>query len=201
MNNIRRFYGLIYAILWPFFNLVHPNRAIGREHIPEGAALVCGNHTGLADPLLLAFAFGRKNQLRPMAKVELLKIPFIGWILKHVGVFGVERGKSDVAAIKQAMTYLRTGEKVLIYPEGTRVRASRGEHSEPKTGAAMIAVRCGVPILPVYIPEKKNWFRRTPVVIGEPYMPKVETRKGTQEEYEAITEDLMQRIRALEEQI
>ena len=39
MNNIRRFYGLIYAILWPFFNLVHPNRAIGREHIPEGAAL------------------------------------------------------------------------------------------------------------------------------------------------------------------
>ncbi len=198
--SMRSFYKLIYAILWPFFNLVHPNRAIGREHIPEGAVLVCGNHTALSDPLLLAFAFGWEQQVRPMAKAELLQVPVIGWVLKHVGVFGVERGRSDVVAIKQAMTYLKAGEKVLIYPEGTRVRASRGDHSDPKMGAAMLAVRCGVPILPVFIPEKKRWFRRTPVVIGEAYMPKVETRKGTQEEYEAITADLMERIRALEAQ-
>ena len=197
---MRTFYAVIYAVIWPFFNLVHPNRVIGKAHIPEGAALVCGNHTALSDPVLLAFAFGRRRQIRPMAKAELLKIPILGWILRHIGVFGVERGKSDVAAIKQAMTLLRAGEKVLIYPEGTRVRASRGEHSEPKTGAAMLAVRCGVPILPVFIPEKKRYFRRTPVVIGEPYLPKVETRKGTQEEYEAITQDLMERIRALEAQ-
>ena len=150
---MRMFYAVIYTIIWPFFNLVHPHRAIGREHIPEGGVLVCGNHTSLSDPLFLAFAFHKKYQLRPMAKAELLRVPFIGWILKRVGVFGVERGKSDVGAIKQAMKYLKEGEKVLLYPEGTRVRASRGEESEPKTGAAMLAVRCGVPILPVYVPE------------------------------------------------
>ena len=197
---MRMFYAVIYTIIWPFFNLVHPHRAIGRERIPEGGVLVCGNHTSLSDPLFLAFAFHKKYQLRPMAKAELLRVPFIGWSFKRVGVFGVERGKSDVGAIKQAMKYLKEGEKVLLYPEGTRVRASRGEESEPKTGAAMLAVRCGVPILPVYVPEKKRWFGRTPVVIGEPYLPHVESRKGTQEEYEAITAALMARIRALEVQ-
>ena len=98
------------------------------------------------------------------------------------------------------MKYLREGEKVLIFPEGTRVRSSRGDVSQPKAGAAMLAVRCGVPILPVYVPEHKRWFRRTPVVIGEAFTPTVATRKGTQEEYEAITADLMARIRALEAQ-
>lgn len=197
---MRMFYAVVYTIVWPFFNLFHPCRAIGREHIPDGGVLVCGNHTAMSDPLFLAFAFRRKNQLRPMAKAELLRVPLIGWILKHAGIFGVERGKSDVGAIKQAMKFLKEGEKVLLFPEGTRVRESKGEHEDAKNGAAMLAVRCGVPILPVYIPEKKRWFRRTSVVIGEPYTPHVESRKGTHEEYEAITEDLIARIHALKEQ-
>ena len=196
---MRTFYNFIYMLVFPFFNLVHPNRAIGRENIPAGGVLVCGNHTAMSDPLFLAFAFRRKNQLRPMAKAELLRVPLIGWILRHVGVFGVERGKSDVGAIKQAMKYLKEGEKVLLYPEGHRIHESRGEQGEAKNGAAMLAVRCGVPILPVYVPEYKPWFRRTTVVIGEPYVPQVSSRKGTAEEYDAITAELMERIRKLGE--
>ncbi len=194
---MRTFYTVFYIVVGIFFNLVHPTRAIGREHIPDGGVLVCGNHTAMSDPLFLCYAFQRKHQLRPMAKAELLRVPFIGWVLKHVGVFGVERGKSDVGAIKQAMKYLKEGEIVLLFPEGTRVH--EGEESDTKNGAAMLAVRCGVPILPVYVPEKKRWFRRTPVVIGEAYTPHVEGRKGTKEEYDAITADLMARIRALKE--
>ena len=73
-----------------------------------------------------------------------------------------------------------------------------GHESEAKSGAAMLAVRTGVPIVPVYIPEKKNWFRFTNIVIGEPYYPQVESKKGTAEEYKVIAEDLMERIHALE---
>lgn len=197
---MRTFYTVIYSIVWPFFNLFHPQRVVGREHIPAGGVLVCGNHTAMSDPVFLAFAFRLSHQLRPMAKAELLRVPVIGWILKHVGVFGVERGKSDVGAIKQAMKFLKEGEKVLLFPEGRRVHGSKGEQGEAKNGAAMLSVRCGVPILPVYVPEKKHWFRRTTVVIGQPYMPQVATRKGTTEEYEAITADLMERIRALGEE-
>ena len=197
---MRTFYAVIYAIVFPFFNLVHPNRTIGREHIPEGGALVCSNHTALSDPVFLAFALQRKNQIRPMAKAELLRIPFLGWILKHIGVFGVERGKSDVAAIKHAMKLLKEGEKVLLFPEGHRLHQGQAGQGEGKNGAAMLAVRCGVPILPIYVPEKKHWFRKTTIVIGEPYHPQVSSRKGTMEEYDAITADLMERIRALGEQ-
>ena len=197
MKSIHRWYTFLNCIIYPFFNLVHPVKVLGREHIPEGSVMICCNHTSDSDPLYLAFAFGLKNQLRPMAKIELLRVPVVGWLLSKAGIFGVDRGKSDVGALKQAMQFLRSGEKVLIFPEGHRVRESRGDVSQPKAGAAMLAVRCGVPILPVYIPEKKRWFRRTPVVIGEAFTPTVATRKGTQEEYEAITADLMNRIRAL----
>ena len=98
---MRTFYNVIYMIVFPFFNFVHPGRAVGRENIPKGGVLVCGNHTAMSDPLFLAFAFRHQNQLRPMAKAELLRVPVIGWILRHVGVFGVERGKSDVGAINR----------------------------------------------------------------------------------------------------
>ena len=197
---MRGWYTFLYCLVYPVFNLVHPGKVIGRENIPDGAVMICCNHTSDSDPLFLCYAFRLKHQIRAMAKIELIRIPVIGWLLSKAGIFGVDRGKSDIGAIKQAMKYLREGEKVLIFPEGTRVRSSRGDVSQPKAGAAMRAVRCGVPILPVYVPEHKRWFRRTPVVIGEAFTPTVATRKGTQEEYEAITADLMARIRALEAQ-
>lgn len=195
---MRTAYIILYSLVWPFFNLVHPCRAIGWEHIPQGSALVCANHTALNDPLYAVFAFRRKNQLRAMAKSEFMSVPVLGWLLKKAGVFAVERGKSDVGAIRTAMKFLKSGEKVLLFPEGTRHRD--GETGDAKTGAAMLAVRTGAPILPVYIPAEKKWFRRTPVVIGEPYYPRIEGKKGTAEEYRAIADDLMERIRALEKQ-
>ena len=121
--------------------------------------------------------------------------PIIGWILRHGGIFGVKRGQADVAAVRTAMKYLKDGEKLLMFPEGTR--HLDGEFGDAKTGAAMLAVRTGVPIVPVYLPAEKRWFRFTPVAFGEPYHPKVAGRKGTTEEYRAIAEDLMERIEAL----
>ena len=88
------------------------------------------------------------------------------------------------------------GDKLLLFPEGTR--SKDGEMGEGKRGVAMIAVRTGVPILPIYIPAEKKWFRRTPVVFGEPYLPQVESRRGSAEEYEAIAADLIDRIAGLE---
>lgn len=192
---MRTVYAILWTIVWPFFSLVHPCRAFGREHIPEGGALFCANHTALNDPVCLVMALGRRYQMRVMAKAEFMDIPVLGWLLKKAGIFGVERGKSDVGAIKTAIKFLKSGEYVLLFPEGTRVKD--GKESEAKTGAAMLAVRTGVPIVPVYIPPQKRWFRFTDVVVGEPYHPQVEGRKGSAEEYKAIADDLMERIHAL----
>lgn len=192
---MRTVYAILWTIVWPFFSLVHPCRAVGKEHIPEGGALFCANHTCLSDPVCLVLAIGRRHQMRVMAKAEFMSIPVLGWLLKKAGIFGVDRGKSDVGAIKTAIKFLKSGENVLLFPEGTRVKDSK--ESEAKTGAAMLAVRTGVPIVPVYIPAKKRWFRFTDVVIGAPYYPHVEGRKGSAEEYKVIADDLMDRIQAL----
>lgn len=127
-----------------------------------------------------------------------MRIPVLGWLLKKAGVFAVARGKSDVGAIKRALKCLKEGEKLLMFPEGTR--SKDGDMGEGKTGAAMLALRTGVPIVPIYIPAKKNWFCRTPVVFGEPFYPQAEGRKGNSEDYERIAAELMSRIAALEEQ-
>ncbi|MCD7947478.1 MAG: 1-acyl-sn-glycerol-3-phosphate acyltransferase [Oscillospiraceae bacterium] len=186
-----------YPIVYPFFNLVHPCRVIGREHIPAGGALICANHSSYADPVMLCFVFRRRYPLHFMAKAELMRVPFLGAIIRALGVFGVERGASDIGAVKQSMKLLRDGRKLVIFPEGTR--SKDGEIAEAKTGAAMIAMRSGVPMLPVYIPQKKHWFRRTTVVIGAPYQPEIAGRKPTQEEYQHASEELMHRIRSLKE--
>lgn len=191
-------YAIVYCIVYPFFNLVHPCKVIGRENIPDGPAIFCPNHTRLSDPLMVAFALTLKHRPQVMAKAELLEIPVLGWILKKVGVFAVERGKSDVAAVKRAMQCLKSGDQLLMFPEGTRHKD--GILGEAKTGVAMLSVRTGAPIVPMYIPAEKKRFRPTAVVVGKPYLPRTETRKGSAEEYEAISRDLMVRIAALEVQ-
>lgn len=187
----------LYAVIWPFFNLFHPVRAIGRENIPDGPAVICPNHTTAGDPFYVVFAFGWNYPMRAMAKIQIMRVPFIGWLLSKAGVFGVDRGAADMKAVKTAMKFLKDGDKLLMFPEGTRVH--EGEHVEAKTGAALFATRTGVPLLPVYIQPKKRLFRANTVVIGEPYMPTFEGRKPTADELQAIAHDLLDRVHALGE--
>ena len=192
-----RWFRFLYAVIWPFFNLMRPLRVHGREHIPEGAAVICPNHTTIGDPFYVVFAFGWRYPMRAMAKIQIMRVPFIGWILSKAGVFGVDRGHADMKAVKTALKFLKDGSKLLMFPEGTRVH--EGEDVAAKTGAAMFATRTGAPLLPVYIQPKKKLFRRNDVVIGEPYYPQFEGRKPTAGELDAITAELMDRVHKLGE--
>ena len=187
----------LYAVIWPFFNLFRPLRVVGRENIPDGAAVLCPNHTTLGDPFYVVFAFGRKYPMRAMAKIQIMRVPVIGWILGKAGVFGVDRGRADMKAVKTALKVLKDGNKLLMFPEGTRVH--EGEDVTAKTGAAMFATRTGAPLLPIYIQRKKKLFARNVVVIGQPYHPEYAGRKPTPDELDAIAGDLMGRVRALGE--
>ena len=190
-------YAVLYPLIWIFMRLFHPWKAVGVENIPDGAVLMCGNHTSLGDPLYVVCCMGWKRQTHVMAKEEIMRWPVIGWLLKKAGIFGVKRGKADVAALKEALRVLRDGEKLLLFPEGTRVK--EGEVSEAHTGAAMFATRTGAPLLPVYISPKKRIFRKTTVIFGQPYNPAYEGRKATPEDYQRIADDLLVRIRSLGE--
>ena len=192
-----RWYHLLYAVIWPFFNLFRPIRVVGRENIPEGPAVICPNHTTIGDPFYVVFAFGWKYPMRAMAKIQIMRVPFIGWILSKAGVFGVDRGNADLKAVKLALKFLKDGDKLLMFPEGTRVH--EGEDVEAKTGASLFATRTGAPLLPVYVQVKKRLFRRNTVVIGEPYHPTFEGRRPTPSELQTIAADVMERVRRLGE--
>ncbi len=195
MNKV---YAVIYPLVWLFMRIFHPWRAVGTENLPEGAAVICGNHTTAGDPLYVICAMGRRRQVHVMAKEEIMRWPVIGWILKKAGIFGVKRGSTDIGAVKEALRVLKNNERLLIFPEGTRVR--EGETSEAHTGAALFAARTGAPLVPVYITPKKRIFRKTTVVFGKPYHPEFEGRKPSSGELQNIADDLMARIRALGEQ-
>ena len=194
MNKV---YAVLYPLIWIYMKIFHPWKAVGLENLPEGAALMCGNHTTAGDPVYVVCCLGRRRQIHVMAKEEIMKWPVVGFILKKAGIFGVKRGKADVAALKEAMRVLKGGERLLIFPEGTRVK--EGETSEAHTGAAMFSTRTGAPLVPVYIQPRKRRFRKTAVVFGAPYFPDFEGRKPTPEDYQRIADDLMARIRTLEE--
>ena len=191
-------YSVIYPIIWIFMRILHPWKAVGVENIPEGAAVICSNHTTLGDPLYVVCGMGAKRQTHVMAKAEIMKWPVIGFLLKKAGIIGVNRGKSDMAAVKECLRVLKKGEKLLMFPEGTRVK--NGADSQAHTGAAMFATRTDTPLVPVYISPKKRRFRKTPVVFGQPYRPEFEGRKPSAEDYQRIADDLLVRIKALEAQ-
>lgn len=148
-------YCIAYLVLWVVFRIVMPTRCINKGNRPKGGALLCANHTRTNDPLFIAYALGWRYQIHVMAKEEIMHWPFIGWVLRHGGIFGVKRGKADVAAIKTSIKYLKNGELLLMFPEGTRHQD--GDFGDAKTGAAMLALRTGVPIIPIYLPAEKDY--------------------------------------------
>ena len=142
---------------------------------------------------MLPYAMGRNNYLRIMAKVELRKVPVVGWVLAKAGVIFVKRGERDIDSVKSCLRALKSGEKLALFPEGTRVRSD--DAVAAKSGAVHIAARAGVPIVPVFIPRDKKLFRVSRVVIGEPYTIRLENR----EDADQLSQDLMERIRRLGE--
>ena len=106
-----------------------------------------------------------------MGKKSLFKIPILGWIIKAFGAFPVDRGGSDVGAIKTAVKMVKEGKCMGMFPQGHRYPGVDPRTTPTKNGAALIATRAEADVVPVYVMRKKNrfkLFRRTWVVIGTP---------------------------------
>lgn len=192
-----KFYRIIYTIAAPIIHLLFPCRTVGLEDFPEGGALLCANHASGWDPILIALNLPRDSRLTVMAKDQLFRIPLLGFFLKKLGIFPVKRGGNDLTAMKTAMKVLSGGNRLLVFPEGTRVE-EQGE-VEAKGGVTVMATRTGVPMVPVYCGGKHKFLRKTTIVFGKPYMPVIAGRKPTPDENRAIAREILERIYALSE--
>lgn len=185
------FYSVVYALLYGVFWLMHHGTVVeGRENLPEGGCIICPNHTSLLDPIHVAFALGHNQRPRFMAKAELFKNPLFAAIIRGLGAFPVQRGAADINSIRESLSILREGGKLMIFPEGTRVR--EGETADAKAGAAFLSSRAGVPMVPMYIQGSAKHFSIVRIRIGEPIL-----LEGRRPDLQAGSERLMEAIDGL----
>lgn len=127
--------------------------------------ILISNHNSMLDPLYISNAC-KRYQIRWLGKKEILKMPVIGWFAKKMNMIHVDRHNSDMAAMRQCMASIKSGEVLGIFPEGTRHQPSLMH--EVESGTAFIALRAGVPLLPVYFDKKISFFRKAHAYVGEP---------------------------------
>ena len=194
----QRTYRILRAFLAAWLRILHPVIHVhGRENIPEGPCMLCCNHSSFSDPVWV-IVYGKLSRLpRIMAKQELMKLAVLGWLYRKLGAFPVDRGATDLKAVQTTLKTLREGNRVLIFPEGTRVR--KGKKVEAHSGALLMANRAKVPVVPIYVSTKKHLFSPILLRFGEPYFPEYAAAKPTPEELTLRSAELLQRIYAMGE--
>ncbi len=177
---------LLSAIIKGLFRVEIVNAENEPENIP---VLVCSNHISMWDPIIIAVCL--KKPVHFMGKIELFKIPGLSFIIKSLGAFPVTRGGVDVMSIRAAINYLKGGENVCMFPQGTRYAGKELRETAVKNGAGMVVMRANSAALPVCVVTKGNkirLFKKVTIVIGSviPFETFENTEK-TKEGYEIVS--------------
>lgn len=175
----------------------------GEKNIPKkGGALITCNHVDVYDPPLIGCASTR--ELYYLAKAELFRNPLFAWLIRKLNAIPITRGSFDRKGLKSALEILRSGNALVAFPEGTR--SKDGELREFKLGVAKLALEAEVPIVPTCLDYSRKWIkaflRRRKIIIrfGSPLNPdSFSLLPKNKEGYRRLTQEIMQRIRALKE--
>ena len=146
-------------------------RVKGLERIPQGACLFAANHTSSADAPAIVGAIPRRVVI--LLKQSLFKWPIVGQAFQAVRFIPVNRGarEAGIASVEKAAEAMKAGQSFLIYPEGTR--SPDGRLQEFKKGAVVMAIKAGVPIVPMvctgahHIMEKHSLVIRPGEIVVE----------------------------------
>ncbi len=183
-------------LFYPIHMFVYPYRLHGHRKVGKGAYIYVGNHYNMFDVFYPARTTREGIHFTP--KQNLMEAPILGWWIRHVGGIGVMRDGSDVRTVMQCLRVLKNGEKVALFPEGTRNREPGDEFLPFHGGAAMLAIKTHTPLIPFVICNRPKVFRLTHVVFGEPFeFTEYYDRKLTPEDYEEADEKLKARLYAM----
>jgi len=196
---------LIYELVsklfvFPIYKFVFKGHLIGRENIPQkDSFIMVSNHGSLLDPPLLGHALGRNISF--MAKAELFKIPFLGFIIKACGAYPVKRGIADKSTIKTACKKLSDNNSIGIFIDGTRQK--NGRVNKPKQGAALLAFKNQKLLLPVAIVNSHRLIRfkffiplfsKIVIKVGKPVHP---PQSSSRDDLNSVTMHLQDEINYL----
>jgi 1-acyl-sn-glycerol-3-phosphate acyltransferase len=188
-------------IRWIGFGLLGRVRVHGLENIPStGPVLLMMNHITALDPGICMGAVGHRFVV-PMTKIENTHSPLGAFAVWWWGAYTVNRGEVDRKAITNSIELLKSGQCILIAPEGTR---QRNGLAQPKDGMTYIATKAEAVIVPTAISVgaigwKQKWMRlERPVIeihFGRPFRFKTEGRtRIPRDELSAMTEEAMYQL-------
>ena len=201
MKPFNRVFVVIYYVVGFIAGILHPVTVEGMDRLPDSGVLLCPNHASNWDPILVALKLPINYRLHIMAKEELFKNPLLGWLLRKVGAFPVSRGNNDINTIRTAIQSIKDGDNLLVFPEGTTIHDgigyTDGLPAHAKAGVAMIGVRTGAKLVPVFVDGEKKLFHRTRIIFGEPYQPHYTGRRGTSDEMQKIADEILAAAYAL----
>lgn len=130
-----------------------------------GGHIVVANHSSFKDPLLVGSCFWYRRTFF-LAAEAVMRNRLVAWLLRGAGCIKIDRNISDIEAIRKAVGVLKDQRCLAMFPQGGI--SHEDEFSQIKSGAVLIALQAGVPILPMYSTRKNiPWYRPTLVVIGE----------------------------------
>lgn len=158
-RTLRRAEPFLYRPIFPYKKYGHT------EMFKDRAYIFVGNHLSVLDVVFPAVSTNRAVHF--MAKSSLFEKGLMKWFVHKCECIPVNRDGTDVKAVMQAMKYLKMGENVVIFPEGTRNKTK--ETFLPfKGGATAISIKTKTPIVPMVQVKKIRIFRKAHVLFGEP---------------------------------
>ena len=187
-------------VVFPVYKFVFRGQLLGEENIPQNCSFIMvSNHGSLLDPPLLGHALGRNISF--MAKAELFKVPFLGFIIRACGAYPVRRGVADKNTIKTASKKLMNNNCIGIFIDGTRQK--NGRVNKPKQGAALLSFKNQKLLLPVAIVNSHRivrfkfcipFFSKIVIKVGKPVQPPISSSK---EDLNSVTMHLQENINNL----
>lgn len=176
------------ALVIPVYRLFKPFRCYGNKKVKDGACLYICNHYTIWD--IIYPAITTSESMHFVAKKQVFDMPIIGWIARKLKTISVNRDHKDVRGLLDCFKCLKNNEKICIFPEGTRNK--KGTELLPfQSGAAMMAIRCKTPIVPIIIYKKPRLFRMTHILFGDPFeLTEYYDKKLSSEEIEAADKKL-----------
>lgn len=153
-------YKLLKPLLWILVKVLYNPKIIGKENISDDGCIIASNHIHAFDPVIIMYS--TKRVVHYLAKIELYK-GILKYFFLSYGTIPVDRSKHNPKALELAISYLKNGEVIGIFPEGTRNKTE--EILLPfKFGAVKMASQSNKKIIPCAISGKYKLFRRGLVV-------------------------------------
>ena len=179
-------------LVWTTLKPIYRFDIKGLEHFPKtGGVLVCSNHIDALDPPVVGITAPRPVHF--MAKEELFNMPILKPLLPKLNAFPVKRGLSDREALRKALSLLKNGDVMGLFPEGTR--SKDGKLGKGFSGAGFFALKGEADVVPCAIIGPYKPFKRLKVVYGKPIvMQPYRDRKASADEVTLVIMDEIQKL-------